>query len=37
LVVANTFYKYPMESLTGLGLVLSGVPVYLLWRRASRT
>jgi len=36
LVVANTFYKYPWESLTGLALVLSGIPVYFLWQRSSQ-
>ncbi len=33
LVVVNTLYKYPAQSVIGLGLLAAGLPVYLLWRR----
>jgi len=32
LVVANTLYKYPRQSVIGLAIVLTGIPVYFLWR-----
>jgi APA family basic amino acid/polyamine antiporter len=31
-VVLNTFVKDPRHSLVGLGLLLAGIPVYLLWK-----
>ena len=33
LVVINTVYKYPANSLIGLAIMLAGIPVYFLWRR----
>jgi basic amino acid/polyamine antiporter, APA family len=33
LIVLNTVYKYPANSLIGLAIVCAGVPVYFLWRR----
>ena len=33
LIVANTLYKYPANSLIGLAIMLAGVPVYFVWRR----
>ena len=33
LVVINTIYKYPENSLIGLAIMLAGIPVYFLWRR----
>jgi APA family basic amino acid/polyamine antiporter len=33
LVVLGTYYNYPKNSFTGLGLLLLGVPVYLFWKR----
>ena len=33
LVVASTIYKYPANSAIGLGILLTGVPVYFLWRK----
>lgn len=35
LIVASTLVSSPLESFIGLGLVLTGVPVYLAWRRRS--
>jgi APA family basic amino acid/polyamine antiporter len=32
LVVINTVYKYPENTLIGLGILLAGIPVYFLWR-----
>jgi len=37
LVVGNTIYKYPANSLLGMLVLLLGVPVYLLWSRRRRT
>ena len=31
LVVANTIYKYPMNSLLGMAILLLGVPAYAFW------
>jgi APA family basic amino acid/polyamine antiporter len=31
LVVATTFYHYPKPSIIGLGIMLTGLPVYLFW------
>lgn len=36
LVAVNTFYKYPGNSMVGLGILLAGVPAYLYWRRKNR-
>jgi APA family basic amino acid/polyamine antiporter len=33
LVVINTVYKYPRNTLIGLALLLAGVPAYYLWRQ----
>jgi basic amino acid/polyamine antiporter, APA family len=32
-VVINSFVAFPRETLVGLAILLSGAPVYLLWRR----
>ena len=32
LVVVNTIYKYPANSLVGVGILLLGLPVYAAWR-----
>jgi APA family basic amino acid/polyamine antiporter len=34
-VVANTVYKYPSNTLIGLAILASGVPVYFWWQRAN--
>ena len=35
-VVANTIYRYPSNTLIGMAILVSGVPVYYIWRRTSR-
>jgi len=32
LVVINTIYKYPQNTLIGIGILLAGIPAYLFWR-----
>ena len=32
-IVCATFYSYPQNSVIGLGILLSGIPVYLYWSR----
>ncbi|ABF40476.1 amino acid/polyamine/organocation transporter, APC superfamily [Candidatus Koribacter versatilis Ellin345] len=36
LVVTNTIYKYPANSLLGFAILLVGMPVYWLWRRKGK-
>lgn len=36
LIVANTFYAQPARALIGIGMVISGLPVYFVWRRSIR-
>jgi len=36
LVVADTIYKYPSNSLIGTLILLLGIPVYLLWSRRNK-
>jgi len=33
LVVGNTIYRYPANTMLGLGILALGVPVYALWAR----
>jgi len=33
LVVANTVYKYPANTVIGLAIMLAGVPAYYFWKR----
>ena len=32
LVVANTIYKYPRNTLVGFGILFAGIPIYYFWR-----
>ena len=32
-VVINTYITFPRDTLIGLGILLSGIPIYLIWRR----
>jgi APA family basic amino acid/polyamine antiporter len=34
-VVANTIYRYPGNTLIGMAILVSGVPVYYIWKRTS--
>ncbi len=36
LVVINTVYQYPKNTLIGLGILLAGIPAYFLWQRKNR-
>ncbi len=36
LVVANTIYRYPANSLLGMAILLLGIPVYAFWHRRNR-
>jgi APA family basic amino acid/polyamine antiporter len=34
-MVATTVYRFPADTLAGIGLLVIGVPIYYLWRRRS--
>ena len=36
LVVINTVYKYPANTLIGLGIMLAGIPAYFYWNRRKK-
>lgn len=36
LVVINAMYRYPLETGVGYGIMLTGIPVYFIWRRKNR-
>jgi APA family basic amino acid/polyamine antiporter len=36
-VVVNTLYRYPVNSLIGIGILAAGVPVYYYWRQRAAT
>ncbi len=36
LVVINTIYRYPANTLIGVAILLAGIPAYLFWRSRSR-
>jgi basic amino acid/polyamine antiporter, APA family len=35
LVVINTVYRYPSNTLLGLVILLAGIPVFFFWRRRN--
>jgi len=35
-VAGNTIYRYPRDTLFGLAILASGVPLYFIWKRISR-
>lgn len=37
LVVINTIYKYPQNTLIGLAILLAGIPAYFFWRTRSES
>jgi APA family basic amino acid/polyamine antiporter len=37
LVVINTVYQHPENTLIGLAILLAGIPAYYLWQRRNRT
>jgi len=37
LVVINTVYKYPANTLIGLGIMLAGIPAYFYWNRRKKS
>jgi APA family basic amino acid/polyamine antiporter len=37
MVVGNTVYKYPENTLIGMAILLLGVPVYFMWARRQRS
>jgi APA family basic amino acid/polyamine antiporter len=36
-LVANTIYKFPQDTLIGMAILVSGVPVYYIWKGSSRS
>lgn len=36
LVVANTIYRYPQDTILGLLILVSGIPAYSYWRKKAR-
>ena len=36
LVVINTIYRYPANTIIGVAILLAGIPAYLFWRSRSR-
>ena len=35
-VVINTVYKYPENTLIGMAILFAGIPAYFFWRRRQR-
>jgi len=36
-VVGNTVYRYPSHTLIGIAILVSGIPVYFIWSKASNS
>ncbi len=36
IIVLNTLYRYPFDSLLGFALILFGIPIYFYWARHGR-
>ena len=36
LIVGNTIYRYPQDTILGLLILLSGIPAFVFWRRQSQ-
>jgi APA family basic amino acid/polyamine antiporter len=36
LVVLNTIYRYPRNTVIGVAILLLGLPAYFLWRRRQK-
>jgi len=36
LVVINTVYRYPENTLIGLGILMAGIPAFFFWRWRNR-
>lgn len=36
-IVLNTIYRYPANTLIGVGILLSGIPIFYLWKRQPTT
>jgi basic amino acid/polyamine antiporter, APA family len=36
IVVVITWFKYPKDSLIGLGLLLAGIPIYYVWKKYGK-
>jgi basic amino acid/polyamine antiporter, APA family len=37
LVVINTIYRYPSNTLIGVAILVAGIPAYLFWRKRNQT
>lgn len=37
LVVLNTFFSYPRNTLIGLAIILAGIPAYFYWQKRNKT
>ena len=37
LIVLNTIYKYPVNTLIGIAIILTGIPIFYLWKSRNRS